>query len=72
MAVFSYFHLKPNEKLERLKEREGATLKQFLLDAHTDIIQNFDPKVVKLKKKMKIIMSPSALDSLNDLSDDGE
>lgn len=65
-------HLKSNEKLERLKEREGIILKQFLLDAHSDIIKNFDPKIVKLKKKMKIIMSPSALDSLNDLSDDGE
>ncbi len=27
-------------------------------------MQNFDPKVVKLKKKMKIVMTPEALDDL--------
>jgi len=63
-------YLQSNEKLQTLKEREGAKLKTFLLDAYRDIIENFDPKIVKLKKKMKIIMTPDALDGLSSLSDD--
>jgi hypothetical protein len=65
-------YLQPNKKLGRLKEREVSKLTKFLFDAHKDIIENFDPKVVKLKKKMKIVMSPSALEGLNSLGDDSE
>ena len=65
-------YLQTNEKLETLKEREGIKLKTFLIDAHRDILENFDPKVVKLKKKMNIVMSPNALDGLTRLSDDNE
>jgi len=64
--------LQSNEKLDSLKEREGKKLKQFLCDAHRDILENFDPKVVKLEKKMKVVMSPGALDDLTRLSDDSE
>jgi len=64
--------LQSNEKLDHLKKREGAKLKKFLLDAHQDILENFDPKVVKLEKKMKVVMSPGALDDLSRLSDENE
>jgi len=35
-------------------------------------MKNFDPKVVKLKKKMKIVLAPGALDDLvrNDINND--
>jgi len=65
-------YLQSNEKLDHLKEHEGIKLKQFLFDAHRDILDNFDPKVVKLEKKMKVVMSPGALDDLTRLSDDSE
>jgi hypothetical protein len=65
-------YLQSNQKLEHLKEREGAKLKKLLIDAYEDIVKNFDPTVVKLKKKMKIVMSPKALDGLNSLGDDSE
>lgn len=65
-------YLQTNEKLEALQERESIKLKAFLIDAHRDIIENFDPKVVKLKKKMNIVMSPKALDGLTRLRDDNE
>tara|TARA_R110002072_G_scaffold303068_1_gene492519 strand:- start:3035 stop:4075 length:1041 start_codon:yes stop_codon:yes gene_type:complete len=65
-------YLQSNEKLEHIKEREGTKLKKLLIDAYEDIVKNFDPTVVKLKKKMKIVMSPKALDGLNSLGDDSE
>ncbi len=46
------------------EEREAAKVKLFLDENYQDIMQNFDPKVVKLKKKMKIVMTPEALDDL--------
>jgi hypothetical protein len=44
-------------------ETERAT--SWLTQNHQDIIKNFDPKLVKLRKKKQIIFSASALDDLN-------
>ena len=62
--------LKSNETLITLKAREKEKMEDFLQLAHKDILTNFDPKVVKLKKKRKIVMSPGALDDLSNLSDE--
>jgi len=35
-----------------------------LQEAHEDIMKNFDPKVVKLRKKMKVVVAPGAFDGL--------
>ncbi|VAW71679.1 hypothetical protein MNBD_GAMMA12-3253 [hydrothermal vent metagenome] len=45
-------------------EQEAAKAETFLQEAHEDIMKNFDPKVVKLKKKMKVVVAPGALDGL--------
>lgn len=45
-------------------EKEVAKAEAFLQEAHKDIIKNFDPKVVKLKKKMKVVVAPGAFDGL--------
>lgn len=44
----------------------------WLTKAHRDIMDNFDPTVVKLQKKKKIILSPSALDDLNKTGQDDD
>ena len=59
--------LTPCDQLETLKARENAKLKESLIDAHQDIMENFDPKIVKLEKKMKMVITPSALDDLSKL-----
>jgi hypothetical protein len=64
--------LQPNEQIEAIKSREAEKLKQFITDAHRDILDNFDATVVPLKKKRKIVMSPGALDDLSRLSTDDE
>jgi hypothetical protein len=64
--------LQPNEQIEAIKSREVEKLKQFITDAHRDILDNFDSTVVPLKKKMKIVISPGALDDLSRLSTDDE
>ncbi len=53
-------------------ELEVARAEDFLKKEHEDIMKNFDPKVVKLKKKMKIVLAPGALDDLvrNDINND--
>ncbi len=48
---------------ERAKQ-EVARTEAYLQEAHEDIMKNFDPKVVKLRKKMKIVVAPGALDGL--------
>jgi len=51
--------------VEKLEEREAIKVKLFLQENCRDIMENFDPKVVKLKKKMKIVMTPEALYDLS-------
>jgi hypothetical protein len=60
--------LRPNEEIEAIKSQEVEKLKHFITEAHRDILDNFDSTVVPLKKKMKIVMSPRALDDLSRLS----
>lgn len=45
-------------------EKEVARTKDYLKKEHEDIMKNFDPKVVKLKKKMKVVFAPGVLDDL--------
>ena len=45
-------------------EREVVRAEAYLQEAHEDIMKNFDPKVVKLKKKMKVVVAPGAFDGL--------
>lgn len=49
---------------EKLK-LEVARATSWLTENYQDIMQNFDPTVIKLHKKKKIILSPQALDDLN-------
>jgi len=45
-------------------EQEVARVEVYLNEQHEDIMKNFDPKVVKLKKKMQVVVAPGALDGL--------
>ncbi len=53
-------------------EQEVAKAENYLQEAYEDIMKNFDPKVVKLKKKMKVVVAPGAFDGLlgEDLGDE--
>jgi hypothetical protein len=44
--------------------QETANAKAWLEKTHADIMKHFDPDVVKLKKKCKIVVAPGALDML--------
>ena len=46
---------------EQLKREIGDAI-SWLSESHRDILKNFDPKVIKLRKKNKIIISPGALE----------
>jgi len=50
--------------LGRTVEREEQSIARFLSDNHQDILQNFDPGVVKFRKKRKIVIADGALDGL--------
>lgn len=50
--------------ITELEAQELAKAEQWLQHTHQDIISNFDPKVVKLRKKYKVVMAPEALDGL--------
>jgi len=51
-------------ELTKLMEKECQKAFDFLEKSHQDIITNFDPKVVKLRKKRKIIISDAAAKDL--------
>ncbi|WP_191905922.1 hypothetical protein [Nitrincola iocasae] len=51
-------------KVAELKVQELAKAEQWLQQTHQDILASFDPKVVKLRKKRKIVMVPGVLGGL--------
>lgn len=61
-----------SSSLEPLREQEIDRAKNWLTENHQDIMRNFDPKVAKLRKKRKIIMSPAALEDLNRVGADDD
>jgi hypothetical protein len=59
-------------EVEKLLAEEIDRANAWLVDNHRDIQENFDPTVVKLRKKRKIIMTESALDDLSKMDTDKE
>jgi ligand-binding sensor protein len=58
--------------IEKQLELEISNAKSFLDEDYQDILENFDPNVVKLRKKRKVIMSARVLDDLEKLSHDDD
>ncbi|KZZ76354.1 hypothetical protein A3767_01295 [Oleiphilus sp. HI0133] len=57
-------------EIEELKQREIELQEAFIREQYQDICDNFDPKVVKLKKKYKVVFSSKALDDLDQILSD--
>lgn len=53
-------------------EQEINAANQFIHTQYQDILENFDPNVLPLRKKYKIVMSPEALDDLAHIDDDND
>ncbi|MEQ1559262.1 MAG: hypothetical protein ABL933_10065 [Methyloglobulus sp.] len=52
------------EELEELIDKECQAAIGFLEQSHQDILTNFDPKVVKFRKKMKVVLTDAAAKDL--------
>lgn len=59
---------RPLAELGALELREAQRMRDFVAAQHEDLVKNFDPKVVPLRKKLKVMLHPEAL---RDMEDDG-
>lgn len=59
---------RPLAELRALQACEAQRMREFVAAQHEDLVKNFDPKVVTLRKKRKMMFHPEAL---RDLQDDG-
>ena len=59
-------------EVEALLVEEVERANAWLVESYQDIQENFDPTVVKLRKKRKIIISEDALDDLEEMDGDNE
>ena len=59
---------RPLAELRALKVCEAKRMRDFVAAQHEDLVKNFDPKVVPLRKKLKVMFHPEAL---RDIEDDG-
>ena len=48
--------------------READRMRAFIAEQHDDLVRNFDPKVVPLRRKRKVMLHPEAM---RDMEDDG-
>jgi hypothetical protein len=53
-----------SQELEIWIERERQAAQRYVKQTYQDIIEHFDPKVVRLRKKRKIILSDRAVKDL--------
>ena len=60
---------RPIEELELAATAEAERASRFVVEQHQDLLLNFDPKIVRLRRQRRILMHPRALD---DLGLDGE
>lgn len=51
-------------KVTELETKELEAAKRWLQETHKDIMDNFDPDVLKLRKKYRVVIAPGALDGL--------
>jgi hypothetical protein len=56
------------DELRAWQAREGERMRAFVPQQHERLIENFDAKVVPLRKKWKVMVHPSAM---RDMEDDG-
>ena len=59
-------------EVEKFLSEELDRANAWLVENHQDIQENFDPTIVKLRKKRKIIMTEGALDDLSKIEADKE
>jgi hypothetical protein len=51
--------------MEEQIESEINQAKSYIAKSHQDIMKNFDPNVVKFRKKTKVVMSAEALEDIS-------
>lgn len=52
---------RPLAELRALEASEAKRMRAFVIAQHEDLIENFDPRVVPLRKKYKVMIHPDAL-----------
>ncbi len=57
-------------EIAALEKQEWQKARAWLEETHQDIMQNFDPDVIRLKRKRRIVVAPGAFDGLVDGEDD--
>jgi hypothetical protein len=65
-------YLKPYKELEELSQQELEKLDTFINENYQDVMENFDPKVKRFKRKMDVIIAPEALKGLTSIRDEEE
>jgi hypothetical protein len=56
---------RPAEELNLIESREAARLIQFVDDRYQELLSTFDPKVVPMRRRTRVLIHPGAWDALN-------
>ena len=57
---------RPLQELELIEDQEVQRIVVYVNEQHADLLRNFDPKVVTLRKRRKVMMHPEALRDIVD------
>ncbi len=55
---------RPAEELQRTAGREVGALTRLIQDKHEELLRTFDPKVVRLRKRLRIMVHKNAFDDV--------
>jgi hypothetical protein len=57
---------RPLAELRAFEAHEAERMRAFVAEQHDDLVRNFDPKVVPLRKQLKVMIHPDALRGMED------
>ena len=60
---------RPREELKAFEDREAQTILRYVNEQHGELLRTFDPQVLPLRRRRKVLMHPEAL---RDLDGSGE
>ena len=60
---------RPREELKVFEDREAQTILRYVNEQHGELLRTFDPQVLPLRRRRKVMLHPEAL---RDLDNSGE
>ena len=57
---------RPRDELKAFEDREAQAILRYVNEQHDELLRTFDPQVLPLRRRRKVMMHPEALRDIDD------